>query len=56
MLRSEGVNLNLEHVTRDEVLTCIANTERLAQFADVTNFVDPLDFLSRQVHSDTKGS
>lgn len=51
LLRSKEIELELEHVTRDEVRACVANTERLAQFADVENFHDPLTYLSNQVQS-----
>ncbi len=49
LLRRKEIELELEHVTRDEVRACVANTERLAQFADVENFLDPLTYLSNQV-------
>ena len=51
LLRSKEIELELEHATRDEVQACVANTERLAQFADVENFLDPLTYLSNQVQS-----
>ncbi|MDE0973878.1 MAG: NAD(P)-dependent oxidoreductase [Candidatus Nanopelagicales bacterium] len=51
VLRSKEIDLELEQVTRDEVQACVANTERLAQFADVENFRDPLTYLSNQVQS-----
>ena len=49
LLRSKGIGLVLEQVTRDEVHECVANTERLARFADIENFLDPLTYLSNQV-------
>jgi nucleoside-diphosphate-sugar epimerase len=51
VLRSNEIEVELEHVTRDEVEACIANTERLGQFIDVEKFLDPLTYLSTQVRS-----
>lgn len=51
VLRSNEIELELEHVTRDEVQACVANTERLAQFTNVEKFLDPLTYLSNQVKS-----
>lgn len=49
VLRAKGIDLELQNVTRDEVEICVANTERLTEFADVHNFQDPLTYLSKQV-------
>jgi nucleoside-diphosphate-sugar epimerase len=49
VLRSNKIELELEHVTRNEVQACVANTERLAQFTNVQQFFDPLTYLSNQV-------
>jgi nucleoside-diphosphate-sugar epimerase len=49
VLRSNKIELELEHVTRNEVQACVANTERLAQFTNVQKFFDPLTYLSNQV-------
>ena len=51
VLRGNEIELTIEHITRDEVQACVANTERLAQFIDVEKFLDPLTYLSTQVQS-----
>ena len=51
VFHGSGVNLKLEYGTRDEVAACVANTERLGQFVDVTKFQDPFSYLSRRIAS-----
>lgn len=51
VLRGKDIELEIKHVTRDEVQACVANTERLADFIDVKKFFDPLTYLSSQVQS-----
>jgi UDP-glucose 4-epimerase len=44
-----GINLEIEHVSRAEVKSCVANTEHLSHFTDVSTFIDPVDYLLTQV-------
>lgn len=47
VLNDRGLEVNLENDSRAEVTKCIANTDILAEFADIRGFLSPLDYLNQ---------
>lgn len=47
VLYDRGLEVNLENDSRAEVTKCIANTDILAQFADIRGFLSPLDYINQ---------
>lgn len=48
-VQQAGIELEIESVSRTEVNVCIANTEKLSTFVNVSNFTDPVTYLLSQV-------
>lgn len=48
-LHSKKFVIEIEHVARDEVAVCVANTNRLAGLIDVDSFFNPLTYFSDKV-------
>ncbi len=46
VLNDRGLKVDLESDSRAEVAKCIANTDTLAQFANIEGFLSPIDYLN----------
>ena len=54
VLLHAGHNVFIESARRSEVSTCIANTDRLVEYVDISNFIDPKEYLLNTLTSATR--